>query len=165
MNLSLINELDSEKATETFRKCCGSENWAKQMAHARPFSSETELQNRAEDSWKKLSTDDWMQAFDAHPKIGDIESLKKKYGATKGWSENEQSGVNGADEQVINDLAAYNQNYEQKFGYIFIVCATGKSAGEMLSILKDRIVNSPDRELTNAIEEQKKITRIRLEKL
>src|SRR6185503_6341935 len=90
MNLSLINELDTEKATDTFLKCCGSENWAKQMAQARPFSSEAELYDQAQTSWQKLSRDDWMQAFDAHPKIGDIESLKKKYGATKGWSEKEQ---------------------------------------------------------------------------
>ncbi|MBX9694901.1 MAG: 2-oxo-4-hydroxy-4-carboxy-5-ureidoimidazoline decarboxylase [Cyanobacteria bacterium] len=165
MNLSHINELEGTEAEEAFLKCCGSRRWASEMALHRPFHTPDELLHHAERVWARLDETDWLEAFDAHPKIGDVESLKKKYGATRNWSENEQSGVSSAEQSVIEDLAKQNSLYEERFGFIFIVCATGKSAAEMLEILNSRINNSRSDELTNAGAEQKKITCLRLEKL
>jgi 2-oxo-4-hydroxy-4-carboxy-5-ureidoimidazoline decarboxylase len=135
------------------------------MTQGRPYARDQALVAKAAEAWEKLGRNDWLEAFGAHPKIGDIESLKAKYRATKDLAAGEQSGVAVASQQVLEELAAKNKEYEEKFGYIFIVCATGKTADEMLQILKERIVNSPDEELRNAIEQQKKITRLRLEKL
>ncbi|MDR3616407.1 MAG: 2-oxo-4-hydroxy-4-carboxy-5-ureidoimidazoline decarboxylase [Candidatus Obscuribacterales bacterium] len=163
--MNRINELDPTSAQQLFLNCCGARCWAEEMTQGRPYASDQALFERAAQAWEKLSSDDWLEAFGAHPKIGDIESLKAKYSATKNLAESEQSGVTQASQQVLEELAAKNKEYEEKFGYIFIVCATGKTADEMLNILRSRIVNSPEKELKNAIEEQKKITRLRLEKL
>lgn len=165
MNLSLINELNADDAREAFLKCCGSERWAREMAEARPYAGDDELLRQAEQSFERLTRQDWLEAFAAHPKIGDLESLRKKYNSTKAWAQSEQSGVNGTTNEVLENLASGNQAYEQKFGYIFIVCATGKTAGEMLSILNERIPNSPENEFSIALAEQKKITQLRLGKL
>jgi 2-oxo-4-hydroxy-4-carboxy-5-ureidoimidazoline decarboxylase len=163
--MNRINELDPTGAQQLFLNCCGARRWAKEMTQGRPYASDQALFEKAAQAWEKLGSDDWLEAFGAHPKIGDIESLKAKYNATKNLAESEQSGVAQASQQVLEELAAKNKEYEEKFGYIFIVCATGKTADEMLNILRSRIVNSPEKELKNAIEEQKKITRLRLEKL
>jgi len=153
------------EAKSVFEKCCVSQAWVQHMAVARPFSSEKELFNRSEFIWFQLEEKDWKEAFAGHPKIGDIESLRKKYAQSKTWSTQEQSGMDEANEKVIQELADLNEKYEKKFGYIFIVCATGKSAFEMLEILKKRIHHSPDDELKIAASEQNKITQIRLQKL
>jgi 2-oxo-4-hydroxy-4-carboxy-5-ureidoimidazoline decarboxylase len=165
MNLNRINELDPESAHQIFLNCCGARRWAEEMTQGRPYARDQALVEKAAGAWEKLGCSDWLEAFGAHPKIGDIESLKAKYSATKDLAAGEQSGVAQASPQVLEELAAKNKEYEEKFGYIFIVCATGKTADEMLNILRSRIVNSLDAELRNAIEEQKKITRLRLEKL
>jgi 2-oxo-4-hydroxy-4-carboxy-5-ureidoimidazoline decarboxylase len=165
MELKRINELSSSDAAEAFRKCCGSESWTQAMVQARPYASDQALLETAEKSFGELKRPDWLEAFAAHPKIGDIKSLKEKYGATKNWAQNEQSGVQGISDEVASDLAASNEEYHRKFGYIFIVCATGKSANEMLSMLKDRLKNDAETELPIAAEQQKKITYLRLEKL
>ena len=163
--MNRINELDPTGAHQIFLNCCGARRWAEEMTQGRPYARDQALVEKAVEAWEKLGRDDWLEAFGAHPKIGDIESLKAKYSATKNLAVSEQSGVAQASQQVLEALAAKNKEYEEKFGYIFIVCATGKTADEMLNILRSRIVNSPDEELKNAIEEQKKITRLRLEKL
>lgn len=165
MNLSLINQLGFEEARQAFLRCCGSESWAKALAQARPFASDEELLKVADETFASLKKDDWMEAFAAHPKIGDLESLRKKYGNTKDWAENEQSGVKSTSNGILEGLASGNQAYEQRFGYIFIVCATGKSAEEMLAILNSRIDNEADKEFSIAAGEQKKITHLRLAKL
>jgi 2-oxo-4-hydroxy-4-carboxy-5-ureidoimidazoline decarboxylase len=165
MNLSLINKLESDEAKVTFLKCCGSENWAAAMVNARPFANDQDLLNKAEQAFSQMSKTDWLDAFAAHPKIGDIDSLRQKYGNTKDWAQNEQAGVSGTSSRVLEHLASGNAAYEERFGYIFIVCATGKSAEEMLAILNGRINNEAESEFAIAAEEQKKITRIRLEKL
>lgn len=121
----------------------------------------------AEETWWQLREHDWLEAFTAHPKIGDVSSLRAKF---KGKREEslasvEQSGVAGADDAVLHELAQGNTDYEKRFGYIFIVCATGKTAEQMLEILKTRINNDPQQELKIAADEQRKITQIRLEKL
>jgi len=165
MDLKSINELNDLDALDLFRKCCGSDAWVKKMVGARPFASEQELSDRAEQSFNDLTRADWMDAFAAHPKIGDIKSLKEKYGSTKNWAENEQAGAHGISDEVAQDLASSNEEYFRKFGYIFIVCATGKTADEMLSMLKVRLNNDSDNELPIAAGEQKKITYLRLGKL
>ena len=108
---------------------------------------------------------DWLEAFAAHPRIGDLDALRKKFASTANWCAGEQAGVAAADEAVLTALADGNRAYEARFGYIFIVCATGKSAAEMLAILTARLANDPEVELKVATAEQAKITRLRLEKL
>ncbi len=115
---------------------------------------------------RKLTQSDWLEAFAGHPKIGqDIDSLKVKFKNTADWSAGEQAGVDSASEEVLQQLSEGNRAYEEKFGYIFIVCATGKSAAEMLALLQERMGNTPEKELLIAMAEQEKITRIRLERL
>ena len=164
-HMNRINELDPSGVHQIFLNCLGARRWAQEMTQDRPYAHAQALVEKAAQAWEKLGRDDWLEAFGAHPKIGDIESLKAKYSATKNLAESEQSGVTQASQQVLEELAAKNKEYEEKFGYIFIVCATGKTADEMLNILRSRIVNSSNEELKKAIEEQKKITRLRLEKL
>ncbi len=165
MNLDQLNKLPTDEAVDALSRCCAATRWANEVAEHRPYASNAELFEAADDIWWKLDGDDWLEAFDGHPKIGDIDSLRKKYASSRSWSEGEQSGVEAASDDVLHRLAEANDEYEEKFGYIFIVCATGKSAAEMLDILEERLPNSPDDELPIAAAEQAKITRIRLEKL
>jgi 2-oxo-4-hydroxy-4-carboxy-5-ureidoimidazoline decarboxylase len=165
MNLNHINKLNADEALEAFLKCCGSVIWARSMVAARPFSNDSDLLRAAETAFTSMEKSDWLDAFAAHPKIGDLNSLRQKYGNTKDWAQNEQSGVAGTSSEVLENLAAGNSAYEERFGYIFIVCATGRSAAEMLEILNSRVDNDADIEFKVAAEEQKKITRIRLEKI
>ncbi len=131
----------------------------------RPFAYKEALLEQARLQWEQCGPSDWLEAFTHHPKIGDLKSLEKKFASTRQWAGGEQKGVNTADQQILEALAQGNDDYEKKFGYIFIVCATGKSAGEMLEILKERLSNQPEEEIQIAQGEQMKITLIRLEKL
>lgn len=160
-----LNELSNEEAAALFSKCCGARKWISGMTGARPFETDRNIIESAEKIWSGLDESDWLEAFKHHPKIGDINSLREKYSSTKQLAENEQSGVNNASNEVLEELAKLNDEYEKKFGYIFIVCATGKTADEMLSIIKSRISNEPQAEIKIAMEEQNKITKLRLEKL
>ena len=145
--------------------CCGATNWVKRIIASRPIDSKGALLKVAEEIWFSLKSEDWLEAFTHHPKIGDIESLREKFHNTKSISENEQSGVNDASENTLKNLAKSNQLYEDKFGFIFIVCATGKSADQMLTLIKMRLNNNIETEMQNAAKEQNKITQLRLEKL
>ena len=165
MELSLLNSLGESEAREHLSHCCGSQKWVEFMISARPFKSFEDLINKAEDQAKKLERADWLQAFSHHPQIGDIDALKKKFSKGPQWEAGEQAGVATATDQVLEELAQGNKDYQKKFGYIFIVCATGKSADEMLAILKSRLANNPEDELDISAGEQRKITKIRLEKL
>ena len=129
------------------------------------FASDQELMARAERDWDSLVEADYLEAFLAHPRIGDVDSLRQKYANTKAIAGGEQSGVDSADEATLKRLAEANDEYFDKFGFIFIVCATGKSAKQMLEILEARLPNDRDTEVANAAAEQLKITKIRLEKL
>ena len=134
------------------------------MAGSRPFADLSSVHHTAEKIWNGLSREDWLEAFTAHPRIGDVNSLRKKFENTRTWASGEQSGVNEAEEKVLHGLAEGNESYEKKFGFIFIVCATGKSAAEMLALLQARLPNTREQEMVNAAAEQVKITRIRLDK-
>ena len=164
-DLSTLNALPLLEARAAFLRCCGSIRWVETMLSYRPFESVDQLYSLAEAEWDVLDRDDWLEAFAAHPRIGDIATLRKKFASTATWSEGEQAGVQNADESVLQALAEGNREYEARFGHIFIVCATGKSATEMLGILRSRLTNDPDTELRVAAAEQAKITRLRLEKL
>ena len=165
MTLDQLNQLSREDAAQQFLQCCTAERWLQAMADNRPFPSAEAMAETANDIWATMAEADFLQAFEGHPKIGDVSSLKKKYAHTKQLAAGEQASVNDADDQVIEQLAQLNQQYDQRFGFIFIVCATGKSAAEMLAILASRIDNDRETELKNAAEEQRKILQIRLTKL
>lgn len=165
MKIDVLNILAVEEAVEAFTKCCGAHRWVERMVAARPFRDKEGLFEVAENVWYSCEEADWLEAFTHHPKIGNIDSLAKKFANTKAWAGNEQKGVASASREVLERLAAGNEAYEKKFGFIFIVCATGKSAAEMLALLEARIGNSYEDELKIAMGEQHKITLIRLNKL
>jgi OHCU decarboxylase len=135
------------------------------MIDSRPFDDFGHLAEKAEEIWNGLAAEDWLEAFAAHPKIGSKKSAPSQKERAAGWSKYEQSGSAAASETVLSELEEANRLYERRFGYIFIVCATGKSADEMLGRARERLKNMPDSELVIAGSEQNKITRIRLEKL
>jgi 2-oxo-4-hydroxy-4-carboxy-5-ureidoimidazoline decarboxylase len=164
-NIGHLNALPPGEAHAAFLRCCGSTRWAGAMTARRPYVSAEDLFDTSARIESTLSMADWLEAFTAHPRIGGKETLRKKFASTAEWCEGEQAGVSGADEDVLNKLAAGNAAYEERFGYIFIVCATGKTAGEMLAILEARLPNDPETELRIAAAEQAKITRLRLEKV
>jgi OHCU decarboxylase len=135
------------------------------MTDARPFKSIDDLLARADTVWWLLSEEDWLEAFRAHPKIGEQRTAAVQSEQAQSWSAQEQLGVQDAATETKAALAAGNQKYEKRFGFIFIVCATGKTSEEMLAILNGRLQNDPGTELRMAAEEQRKIARLRLEKL
>ncbi|KAK9818222.1 hypothetical protein WJX72_009017 [[Myrmecia] bisecta] len=146
---------------------CASPEFSDSLAAASPFSSLPALVDHARHVWwQQVGVAEWLAAFAAHPKIGDVEGLRRKFGAFAELSKGEQSSVSsGTSEKVLQDLADWNCKYEAKFGHIFIICASGKSAGEMLQAVQDRYSNSPYLELSLAAQEQMKITELRLHKL
>jgi allantoicase len=154
--LDWLNALPAAEAETALLACCGSRVWAHRMAAGRPFRDRADLVKMSDGIWWSLAPEDWLEAFRAHPRIGE------KGGR---WSTQEQSGTRGARPEVLAELTEANRRYEARFGHIFIVCATGKSAGEMLALLQERFANDPDTELRAAAEEQRKITHLRLEKL
>jgi len=163
--MASLNSLSPSQAEEEFLKCCGSKNWARQLTSARPFASLNELFAAAERVWWSLDSQDWLEAFHGHPKIGEKKAAAPTAVEAQQWSEDEQSGIRDSAQQTLDALAKLNQTYEEKFGYIFIVCASGKSSEEMLAILRDRLKNNPADELRIAAAEQAKITQLRLRKL
>ena len=165
MTLEQLNELPDDEARAALQRCCGSRTWAWRMAEGRPYRNRAGLLAAAERTADKLKRADWLEAFAHHPKIGDREALRTKFAATAAWAGEEQQGAAAAPADTLDLLAEGNRAYEEKFGYIFIVCASGKSAEQMLDLLHGRLANDPDTELVNAVREQRAITRLRLEKL
>jgi 2-oxo-4-hydroxy-4-carboxy-5-ureidoimidazoline decarboxylase len=165
MNIEAINSMPPDDAGAAFLLCSGSHRWAERMLARRPFASADQLFATADQVWTALGCDDLLEAFAAHPRIGDLDELRKKFAPTAALASREQAGVVGAGDDILRQLADGNRRYEERFGYIFIVCATGKSAAEMLDILNVRLRNTPERELAIAAAEQAKITRLRMEKL
>lgn len=145
-------------AASLLRSCCGSSKWAEQLAEARPFRSWEEMVEAADAIWSRLSAADWNEAFLAHPRIGARKPPSR-------WTTEEQAGTRGASEATIRQLEEGNRAYEEKFGHIYLVCATGRSADEMLADLRERMKHDSATELRVAADEQRKITRLRLEKL
>ena len=164
MRLDELNALDRAAAQRDLLRCCGSRHWAQMMADARPFGTVDDMLAAADRIWPSLGPDDWRQAFRAHPRIGESGGSGRS-GGSGVWSDQEQAGVRTASDTVRDRLAEGNRRYETRFGYIFIVCATGRSAEEMLAMLEHRLTNQPDDELRIAAEEQRQITRLRIAKL
>jgi 2-oxo-4-hydroxy-4-carboxy-5-ureidoimidazoline decarboxylase len=160
--LAAWNDLDTPTAAAAILPCNGSEAWADQLAALRPFDTPFDLTCTADIIWRALPAADWQQAFDSHPRIGESHA-KAATAQSLQWSSGEQSSAQlSTDTQAA--LAAANIAYEQKFGRIFIVCASGKSAAEMLDLLRTRLTNDPQTELREAAEQQRQITQIRLRK-
>ena len=154
-----------DEARALLTSCCGSTRWADRMVARRPFGSRASLLTAATEEWNTLGPSDWHEAFSQHPKIGDRQSLRERFPTTHQLSEREQAALRGASEPMLDALAEANRHYEKRFGYIFIVCATGKSAEEMLTLLDQRLPNDETTELRVAAMEQEKITAIRLDGL
>jgi 2-oxo-4-hydroxy-4-carboxy-5-ureidoimidazoline decarboxylase len=164
MRLADLNALDADAAARALLGCCGSTRWAREMSSARPFASAAAMAAKADAMADGLAAADWLEAFAAHPRIGEPAGAGKAGGAG-GWSDDEQRGVAGAAEITRARLAQANREYEARFGYIFIVCATGKGAAEVLGLIERRLTNDPAAELGVAAGEQRKITQLRLVKL
>jgi len=183
MTLDQLNATDVHDAQREFERCCGSTEWAARMTAARPFATSDAMLVTADAIWIALDESDWREAFAAHPRIGErasgaggagrasgagragVAGAAGRAGASSAWSAQEQAGVSSADDEVLDRLGAKNREYVDRFGYIFIVCATGKSADEMLTRLEQRLTNDPAVEIRVAAEEQRQITQLRLRKL
>lgn len=163
--LAGLNALPAARAEAELLTCCGSRAWAWRMAAMRPFRTEPVLFDAAHEVWWSLGREDWLEAFRGHPRIGERKAEAGQTAREQGWSRGEQSGMDSAQQQTRQLLTELNRAYEERFGYIYLVCASGLSADELLAILQRRLDNSPDAEILVAAGEQAKITRLRLRKL
>jgi allantoicase len=163
--LSWLNALADEAARAALLDCCGASAWAQAVADRRPFHEAAQLFTAATEIWEKIGKDAWLEAFSHHPKIGERKPAAGQTAESQRWSEQEQRTAAYAAASVFDELAHANQAYQARFGYIFIVCASGKSADEMLALLHERMKNDPETDLRVAAGEQAKITRLRLEKM
>ena len=159
-----LNRLGAEEARAALLACCGSTKWATEVAALRPFWDVGQLLNIAGRVWRELDREDWLEAFRAHPKIGESKAAKETGEEARRWAEGEQSGARSAAAETLDELARMNREYEERFGFIFIVCATGKTAEEMLVSLRARITNDPETEIRVAAGEQWRITALRVKK-
>ena len=164
MSLPLLNSAPKHTAAGYLRKCCSSEEWITRMLRQRPFCNSDAVHAAADSAWIDLGEQDYLEAFSGHPKIGDIQSLQKKDSDSAKLARSEQSGVDSAPPEILQKLSEANHAYEEKFGFIFIVCATGKNASEMLAILQDRLESERAAELKTACEQQREIFHLRLDK-
>ena len=158
-----LNALAPEDAHAALLKCCASLKWATAMVNARPFATDVALLEEADRIWFSLDQQDWLEAFAGHPRIGD--RAKAENASTAKWSSQEQAGMGGASDTLASALSEGNRAYEARFGYVFLICATGRRAQDMLSSLHERLHNTPEQEMRNAGEQQALITRLRLAKL
>ena len=164
-DLAWLNSLPSVEAEKELLQCCGSTRWAQQMAATRPFKTLEALLASADTIWWSLDRNDWLEAFRSHPKIGEKKAADPVSTQASQWSGQEQAGVATASQETVDSLATLNRAYEEKFGFIFIICATGKTSAEMMSSLRERLEHDAVDELPIAATEQSKITALRLNKL
>jgi allantoicase len=164
-DLAWLNSLPADEAAKQLLQCCGSKRWATQLADECPFQTLDTLIATAHRIWWSLDRDDWLEAFRSHPKIGEKKSAETVSAQSREWSGQEQAKVNTASADTTDALATLNRTYEERFGYIFIICATGKSSSEILTALRERLEHDAAEELPIAAAEQSKITELRLKKL
>ena len=157
-----LNALDEDDARTALLRCCACEEWADAMLTERPFASDEALFEASDRLWGSLTPAHWREAFAAHPRIGGKVNATS---STAAWSRGEQSGMDSASASVAEALAEGNAAYEARFGHVFLICATGRSAEEMLAALTSRLQNDSETELRIAKEQQALITRLRLTKL
>ena len=162
--LDALNSASKEEAIDWFMQTCTASRWCKLMSEARPFSSVESLQACAAEIWQSMQNADFMEAFEGHPMIGDVSSLRAKYANTKALATNEQSGTANTTEATLQALHTFNLDYLNKHGFIFIICATGLSAEAMLEKLQARLPNETNIEIQTAANEQLKITQLRINK-
>jgi 2-oxo-4-hydroxy-4-carboxy-5-ureidoimidazoline decarboxylase len=162
--LARWNGLDPQEAEKEILSCCGSNAWVRGMTSSRPFDDEASLLIASDEVWRNLAPHDWLEAFKSHPRIGESRASVSSGARSENWSEQEQKGVSAGGDDLKHKLVEGNRAFEEKFGYIFIVCATGKSAAEILEILQRRLQNGKDAELREAAEEQRQIIQLRLQK-
>jgi 2-oxo-4-hydroxy-4-carboxy-5-ureidoimidazoline decarboxylase len=160
-----FGQLTDQELSSVLSRCCSSTAWVDRVVAQRPYADGIDLHVAADRAFNELSEPDWLEAFAGHPKIGDIDQLRIKFGGDKLWSKSEQSQISRADERTLASLVQQNELYERKFGFIFIVCATGKSAEQMCDLLNTRLGNDRQTEIRNASAEQRKITHLRIDKL
>jgi OHCU decarboxylase len=163
--LDRLNALPPKDAAEQLRACCGSSRWVDAMLARRPFESVADLRAAADEAWRAAGPEDWDEAFAHHPRIGERHAATPVSATAQAWSAGEQDTAAGAGASARAALAEANEAYERRFGRIYIVCAAGRSAEEMLADIAVRMKNDPDRERAIAAEEQRKITRLRLKTL
>lgn len=164
MNVAALNDLPADEAADALLQCCGSERWAREMCATRPFANAKALLDAADRTWWSLPREDWLAAFRAHPKIGETRAAATVGARSAGWSGEEQAGVSAAGDTACI-LRELNAEYERRFGHIFIICATARSAADIVANLRQRLSHDPDSELRIAAEEQRRITHLRLHKL
>ena len=162
MNLADWNQAEEGAALEAMLACCGSKRWAAAMVNLRPIGTVAKLSEAADRMWGTMQEPDWLEAFACHPRIG--EQKVNAEGRSAAWSKQEQSRVSAAGDSLLTELAEGNRAYEERFGFTYIVCATGKNAAEMLAILRRRMANTREDELREATEQQRQIMQIRLGK-
>ena len=163
MTIAELNALPAGEAREVFERCCGSAAWVERMVARRPFVNFNHLLGIGYGFWTALGPADWREAFAHHPRIGDLESLRRRFAGTSDLASREQAAVAAASPATLEALAEGNRAYEERFGYIFIVFASGRSADEMLALLRARLGNDPEAELKIAAREQWRIMRLRLD--
>jgi OHCU decarboxylase len=163
--LARLNAMPQGEAVAALMQCCTSSVWATAVSAHRPYQDVDALLEAADRIWNALGPAEWSEAFHGHPRIGDAKTRNESTVVQNAWSQDEQSSASLGGEPVRNELKAAQNAYEAKFGHIFLICATGKSAGEILESVRERMNNDPDTELRVAVEEQRRITRLRLEKL
>lgn len=159
-----LNHLPAEEARKVLLDCCGSTRWAERTAANRPYWDVGQCIIIGERIWKELEREDWLEAFRAHPKIGERKAEVSVSNEASAWSEGEQSRASDAASETLDALAEANRVYEAKFGFIFIVCASGKTAEQMLALMQERLKNDPETELRVAMEQQWLITTLRIKK-
>jgi len=159
MGVELFNSLSREEAEAQLFSCFAHRDWAARVAASRPFQDRSALFASAESAWSNLGRADWLEAFAAHPRIGD------RGGHAPATSEREQSKVMAAPPETLKSIVEENRRYEDRFGHVFLIAASGRSAEEILQSLRQRMANDPEKELSVAAAEQRKITQLRLDKL
>ena len=165
MTLEELNHLPDAEAAQALRACCGAHRWVNGMLERRPFRSVDDALAAADDIWSSLGEPDWLEAFSHHPRIGERRAAVTQDARGSQWSSSEQDDVARSAEATRDALAEINRAYEEKFGHIYLVCASGKSADELLAIARRRLHNDPAHERRVAADEQRQITRLRLIKL
>jgi 2-oxo-4-hydroxy-4-carboxy-5-ureidoimidazoline decarboxylase len=156
--------LTHDEAAEEILSCCGSRAWAARLAALRPFANEQSLFAAADHCWQNLPEADWLEAFRSHPRIGEQHAQKQTTATSAAWSRSEQSQMKDADAAILLRMREGHREYEERFGRIFIVCASGKQPAEMLRILEQRLTNDPAKELRESAAQQQQIMQLRLRK-
>jgi 2-oxo-4-hydroxy-4-carboxy-5-ureidoimidazoline decarboxylase len=160
--LARWHTLPPREAVAEILSCCGSPAWARKLTAMRPFANEQKLFDAADECWQGLPPSDWLEAFRSHPRIGEQHSQNKTTATSAAWSKSEQSQMKDADAAILMRMREGHREYEERFGRIFIVCASGKKPAELLRILEQRLKNDPAQELLESAAQQKQIMQLRL---